>query len=79
MTLGNQIETGMVVILRPDNCRNNMLKGCMFTITEIKTWGCQGYVQATGKDEEMGGQVYYRANWDEMDFVGFNPWMIYDD
>ena len=70
------IKPGMVVILVPDVVRNKMFNGCLMTITEVKDWGCQGYVQALGSKGEMGGQAYYRANWDEMEFIGFNGWVI---
>lgn len=70
------IKPGMVVILIPHICRNEMLSGCMMTITEVKDWGCQGYIQATGGNGKMGGQVYYRAKWDEMEFVGFSNFKI---
>lgn len=70
------IGPGMVVILRPDTCKNKMLIGCMMTITEKKSWGCVGYIQTPGKNNLSGGQVYYRANWEEMEFSGFNNWGV---
>jgi hypothetical protein len=66
---------GDVVQLSPD-VRNPMFAGCMMTVTEPKGWGAQGYVQMTGENGQPGGQAYYRANWDEMEFVGYAQWMI---
>ena len=68
---------GMIVILRPDTCRNPMFAGCLMTITECKSWGAQGYVQALGENGEPGGQAYYRAKFEEMDITkGINPWRV---
>lgn len=60
---------GDVVQLSPD-AKNQMFAGCMMTVTEQKAFGAQGYVQALGKDGKIGGQAYYRATWEEMEFVG---------
>lgn len=64
------LNAGDVVQLNPETCRNPMFGGCMMTVTEPKSWGAQGYVQGLGENGKMGGQAYYRANWDEMEFVG---------
>lgn len=65
-----KLEIGDVVQLSPDSCRNPMFGGCFMTVTEPKKFGAQGYVQALGENGEMGGQAYYRAKWEEMEFVG---------
>lgn len=67
-------KPNMVVQLAPD-AGNPMLAYCMMVITEVKPWGCQGYVQATGTNGEHGGQAYYRAKWEEMEFVGQAVWV----
>lgn len=71
-----EIKEGEVVQLSPVDCRNKMFGGCMMVVTEPKEWGAQGYVQALGKDGEMGGQAYYRATWEEMEFVGLTVWSV---
>lgn len=60
------VEVNEVVQLGP-NCANPMFRYCFMTITEVKTWGVQGYVQALGENEEPGGQAYYRAPWDQFE------------
>lgn len=43
----------------------------MMVVTELKSFGAQGYVQALGDTRDgPGGQAYYRANWDEMEPTG---------
>lgn len=65
-----ELEVGEVVQLDPEECRNPMFAGCFLVVTEPKTFGCQGYVQALGSDGKPGGQAYYRATWDEMEPIG---------
>lgn len=68
-----------VVQLDPKTVRNPMFAGCFFTITEIRKWGAQGYVQALGEDGKPGGQAYYRAEWNEMsEPIGQAIWVVGD-
>ena len=55
-----------VVQLDPVTTRNPMFAGCFMTVTEVKPWGAQGYVQSLGIDGKPGGQAYYRATHEEM-------------
>lgn len=73
-----QLSHGMVVQLSPD-ARNPMFAYCMMTITEPKSWGAQGYVQALGENGKPGGQAYYRAKWEEMELVGQAVWVVGGD
>lgn len=73
---GADLSPGDVVQLNPATCRNQMLAACMMTVTELKSFGAMGYVQCTGKDGEVGGQAYYRAHWEEMEFVGPAPFVV---
>ena len=70
------IKPGTVVQLDPDNCKNPMLRGCFMTVTEVKEWGVQGYIQCTGTNNEMGGQAYYRAKTDEFEIIGGAVWIM---
>lgn len=72
-----QLEPGAIVQLSPFDTRNTMLAGCLFTVTEAKEFGAQGYIQMTGADGKPGGQVYYRATWEEMEETGGHaPWVV---
>lgn len=63
-----------VVQLGPD-VRNPMFAGCMMVVTEPKSWGAQGYVQALGENGQPGGRAFYRAEWHEMEPVGRAAWI----
>lgn len=69
------LKPGDVVQLAP-NARNQMFAFCMMTVTEPKPWGAQGYVQMTGLDGVSGPQAFYRAKWEEMEYVGRAEWVI---
>jgi hypothetical protein len=70
----DDLARGDVVQLSPD-ARNPMFAACMMTVTEPRSWGAQGYVQALGENGKGGRQAYYRATWDEMELVGKAVWV----
>jgi hypothetical protein len=71
-----ELKEGHLVQLNPDLVGNKAFAACIMVITEPKEWGAQGYVQALGeKNGEPGGQAYYRAQWQEMELVGFAEWV----
>lgn len=57
----NKIEPGDIVQLDPEKTQNKAFAACLLIVTEVKKWGVQGYVQALGTREEIGGSAYYRA------------------
>lgn len=69
-----ELKKGMVVQLSP-KVGNPMFACCMMVIDHPKVFGAQGYVQSLGKSGESGGQAYYRAEWEEMEYVGSAVWM----
>ncbi len=70
------IKRGSVVQISPDHA-GRLFAGCMLTVTEVKEWGVQGYVQALGSGrEESGGQAYYRVKWADIVYVGEAPWVV---
>lgn len=71
-----KLKRGCVVQLNPETCKNPMLAGCFMTVTEPKSFGAQGYVQALGDNGAIGGQAYYRASFEEMEFIGFATFVV---
>jgi len=70
------VEEGMVVQLNPETVSNLMFAGCFMIVTEPKDWGAQGYVQSLGENGRPGGQAYYRAKWEEMEFIGTTVFIV---
>lgn len=63
-----ELKVGEVVQLNPETTRNKAFRACLMVVSDPKSFGAQGYVQSLGNTrDEMGGQAYYRANWDEME------------
>lgn len=66
----DNLAAGDIMQLSPTDTANVMFGGCMFVVTEPKSWGAQGYVQGLGENGKQVGQAYYRAKWEEMEFTG---------
>ena len=62
-----ELSHGQVVQINPETVGNKAFAGCFMVVTEPKSWGAQGYVQALGDRERPGGRAYYRAKWEEME------------
>lgn len=71
----SHLEIGSVVQLSP-SVGNPMFACCMLTVTDIREWGVQGFVQSLGEGGEPGGQAFYRAKWKEIEYVGKAVWSI---
>jgi hypothetical protein len=70
-----KLQPGDVVQLDPYTTENPMFRGCMLTVTEVKEWGIQGYVQSLGQRNRPGGQAYYRAKTGTYEHVGQAQWV----
>ena len=57
------IKVGDIVQVDPSK---EMFGACMVTVTEVKDWGIQGYVQSAG----VKGQQYIRLNTGEFEETG---------
>jgi hypothetical protein len=75
-----ELKVGDIVMINPSYERA-CFRGCLLTVTEVKDFGCQGFVQGVGKTfEEDGGQYYLRPTWDDFEITGgVAPWMIKEE
>ena len=67
MNAVDEMQDGTIVQLNPHTARNRMFAGCLMVVTELKSWGVLGYVQAFGEDGHPGEQAYYCAKWEEIE------------
>jgi hypothetical protein len=58
------IEIGDIVQVDP--MASDTFGACLVVVTEIKSWGIQGYVQSAGVE----GQQYIRLNFDQFEMTG---------
>ena len=58
-----EIKVGDIVQVSPDK---EMFGACMVVVTELKSFGIQGYVQSAG----VNGQQYIRLKFDEFESTG---------
>ncbi len=61
--MNRDIRIGEIVQIRPDK---EFFGACMVTVTEIKSFGIQGYVQSAG----VPGQQYVRLNHEDFERTG---------
>ncbi len=68
-----ELQFGDVVQLN-ERTRNPHFAGAFMAVTEPKPWGAQGFVHGLER-----GRAYYRATFEEMDFIGRTDLMPADD
>jgi hypothetical protein len=77
--LRSVVKIGSVVQIDPTSYKNKAFASCMLTVTELKSWGVMGYVQALGADRTtIGGQAYIFLKWEDMEYVGEAVWVVGD-
>lgn len=64
-----EIAVGDVVQIHPSH--DEAFGGCFMVVSEVKTWGVQGYVTVPGS----GGQAYYRCPWKAFVRIGKAEWV----
>lgn len=71
-----ELKPGDVVQLAPEG--DHAFWGCFMMITEPKSWGAQGFICMPEKRGEVPGSAYFRAKWEQMEFVGRAAWVPQD-
>lgn len=70
-----ELHVGDVVQIDPmDDC---LFGACFMTVTELKPWGAQGYIQVPAGDNP--GQAYYRCHFENMVRIGRAEFMLESD
>jgi len=65
-----KLEVGSIVQVNP---KNDVFGGCLVVVSEVKSWGIQGYVQAPGEK----GQAYIRVSIGNFENTGGTaPWIV---
>lgn len=72
--------TGAVFQIGPDY-PNKAFAASFFIVSEVKSWGVMGYVQALGVDKDTtGGQAYLRISNEDvekyMSYIGPAQWVV---
>jgi len=67
----NLIQIYDVVQITPE--KPGYFRGCFMVVTEVKTWGVQGFV-AVPRREGIPLQAYYRAEWSDIEHIGASAW-----
>lgn len=70
MAKDERIEIGSVVQIDPEH--DDRFGACFMVVTELKSWGVQGYVKVPGAD---GGDAYYRVDFNKVAYIGPSEWV----
>lgn len=58
------------VVQLNERTANPAFRFAFMMVTEPKPWGAQGFVQTLGDRTGPGGGAYYRAKFEEMEYIG---------
>lgn len=67
-----EIAIGDVVQIDP--AHDEVFGSCFLVVTEVKSWGVQGYVKVPG-----GGDAYYRVAFNKIVLIGIAIWIREDE
>lgn len=70
------VKLGSVVQISPET--KSAFAGCFLLVTELKAWGVQGFIAMPKGMGSMPGQAYYRAKWEEIEYIGQAVWVPQD-
>lgn len=65
------IKVNSVVQIDPEH--DPVFGGCLMVVTEVRSWGFQGYVTVPGRDDQKG-DAYYRVPAEKCEYVGEAVW-----
>lgn len=72
------IKPGAVVQI-DGTLKDCFFPGCFMLVTEVKSWGVQGFISMPGSRTELPGRAYFRASWDKIEYIGQAVWVPADD
>jgi hypothetical protein len=67
-----QLSHGDVVQITPES--ESAFAGCFMLVTEPKVWGAQGFIAMPLERGKLPGSAYYRAKFEDIEFVGRATW-----
>ena len=65
-----KIKIGSVVQVSPDKQKDGFFPGCFMLVTEVNSWGVQGFVAIPEKRGVMPNEAFFRAKFDEVELIG---------
>ena len=71
------MQRGDVVQIRPETT-NKAFAGCFMLVTEVKSWGVQGFIALPTERDRPPARAYYRATFDEVMKIGVANWVPED-
>jgi len=63
------LAAGEIVQLHPLKVGRSEFAGCLMVVTDPRTWGAIGYIEAL-KPDGSSARFFYRASWEEIERTG---------
>lgn len=54
-------------------------RSCFMVVTNPHEWGAQGYIAIPTDKEHLPNRAYFRATWEQMEYIGRAMWVPVDD
>ncbi len=68
------VQVGSVVQINPENCPRKAWGGVFVLVTEVKSFGIQGFTACMGNTDHPPGAAYIRLSWDRFEYIGESVW-----
>lgn len=63
------VEKGDILQVNPEATKARAWAGCLVVVTEVKSWGVQGFTRIPEMPKPTG-EAYIRIAWDELEDTG---------
>lgn len=70
------LEVGDIVQIRPDGGMRKAWGGCLIVVTEVLSFGAQGFLAFPQALDEPASCAYVRVAWANMEKVGRAEWIM---
>jgi hypothetical protein len=67
------LDVGDVVQIDPAMA-DSFFAGCFMFVTEVKSWGAQGFIAIPGDRDALPGRAYFRCKTEDMKRIGRAAW-----
>lgn len=69
ITRDQRIAVGSVVQLN-ERASDECYIGCLLIVTEVRSWGVQGFIPVPHERGKPAGHVFLRPKWEALEWVG---------
>lgn len=79
LRVGDVVQLDPTVHAASEESPGGFFAGCFMLVTEVKSWGAQGFVSIPTERGKPPGAAYFRSPWSQMEKVGRAAWTLAGD